>query len=195
MTIDGDNSESPHVDSKKCISISLHPKNICVVKKIRQQKERKPRVETHTWGLNDEELSRQYQLDVLRVLCNSDTSPIPAQKYGKMMISHIKAKIGCYKRQDVTKHKLDAIEFMDYNTALQLITESELLCYYCACDIYIFYTFVRESKQWSLDRINNDLGHNKNNCVIACLECNLKRRRTNINAFMFTKNMKIIKRD
>ena len=59
--------------------------------------------------------------------------------------------------------------------------------------IYILYEHVREMKQWSLDRINNDIGHNNGNLVIACLECNLKRRRTNKDAFMFTKNMVIIK--
>jgi hypothetical protein len=48
-------------------------------------------------------------------------------------------------------------------------------------------------KQWTLDRIDNDIGHNKNNLVIACLECNLKRKRTNKDKFMFTKNMKIIR--
>jgi hypothetical protein len=46
-------------------------------------------------------------------------------------------------------------------------------------------------KQWTLDRIDNDIGHNKKNLVIACLECNLKRKRTNKDKFMFTKNMKI----
>ena len=48
-------------------------------------------------------------------------------------------------------------------------------------------------KQWSLDRIDNNIGHNRGNLVVACLECNLKRRRTNKDAFMFTKNMVIIK--
>ena len=61
--------------------------------------------------------------------------------------------------------------------------------------MYLLYEFVREMKQWSLDRINNDIGHNKNNLVIACLECNLKRRRTNKDLFMFTKNLKIIRTD
>ncbi len=48
-------------------------------------------------------------------------------------------------------------------------------------------------KQWSLDRINNDIGHNSGNLLIACLECNLKRRRINCDNFNFTQNMKIIK--
>ena len=39
----------------------------------------------------------------------------------------------------------------------------------------------------------NDIGHNNGNLVVACLECNLKRRRTNKDAFMFTKNMVIVR--
>ena len=45
-----------------------------------------------------------------------------------------------------------------------------------------------------LDRINNDIGHNDSNVVIACLKCNLKRRTTDADKFKFTKQMKIIKK-
>ena len=45
--------------------------------------------------------------------------------------------------------------------------------------------------QWTLDRIDNNLGHNVGNLVISCLNCNLKRRRINKNSFMMTKNMTI----
>ena len=45
--------------------------------------------------------------------------------------------------------------------------------------------------QWTLDRINNDIGHNIGNLVISCLKCNLKRRRINQHSFMITKNMTI----
>lgn len=48
--------------------------------------------------------------------------------------------------------------------------------------------------QWSLDRIDNDIGHDFGNLVISCLKCNLKRRRINKNSFMFTRNM-IISRE
>jgi hypothetical protein len=43
--------------------------------------------------------------------------------------------------------------------------------------------------QWTLDRIDNNFGHNIGNLVISCLKCNLKRRRINKNSFMITKNM------
>ena len=48
-------------------------------------------------------------------------------------------------------------------------------------------------EQWSLDRIDNDIGHYKENVVISCLECNLKRRKTNADAFLFTKQLRIKK--
>ena len=48
-------------------------------------------------------------------------------------------------------------------------------------------------KQWTLDRIDNDQGHTYDNVVIACLECNLQRRRTNSDKFLFTKQMKIVR--
>ena len=55
------------------------------------------------------------------------------------------------------------------------------------------YENVREKKQWTLDRIDNDIGHTSDNVVICCLECNLKRGRLDDKKFKFTKQMKIIK--
>ena len=59
--------------------------------------------------------------------------------------------------------------------------------------MFLLYDIVREAKQWTLDRINNDIGHNTDNVLISCLECNLKRRRTNKDAFLFTKQLVIVK--
>jgi hypothetical protein len=82
-----------------------------------------------------------------------------------------------------------------FEETIELLKKCNMKCCYCSCEVHILYERVREMKQWSLDRINNDIGHNSGNLLIACLECNLKRRRTNKDAFMFTKNMVIIKED
>lgn len=47
--------------------------------------------------------------------------------------------------------------------------------------------------RWSLERINNTLGHYQNNCVIACLGCNLKRRTKNHASFKFTQTLTLNK--
>ena len=64
---------------------------------------------------------------------------------------------------------------------------SKLSCHYCKCNLQILYNSTLEKKQWSLDRVDNDIGHNTDNVVISCLECNLQRRRTDMKKFEFTK--------
>jgi hypothetical protein len=154
-------------------------------------KEKKMRIETQTWGLNETELSFEMQLNILNELVlNNDKIN---DKYSKLIINHIKTKIQSYKQQDIIKKKYNEDDFINLEQVINLLQETKLKCHYCSCETFLLYEIVREMKQWSLDRINNDIGHNKNNLVIACLECNLKRRRTNKDSFMFTKNLKIVR--
>jgi hypothetical protein len=163
-------------------------------KKINYEKEKKMRVETKTWGLNKEELTHQTQINALMVenFINNDNNN-NNNKYILKLISHIKTKLYCYKQQDILKKFLNEEEFVSIEETIDMLKKSNMKCCYCSNEVYILYERVRELKQWSLDRINNDIGHNSGNLLIACLECNLKRRRTNKDAFMFTKNMVIIK--
>ena len=167
------------------------PHNNKSTKKINWEKEKKMRVETKTWGLNEEELSHETQINILmgENFINNENN----NKYISKMLSHIKTKLYCYKQQDILKKNLKEKEFVSFEETINLLKNSNMKCCYCSNEVYILYERVRELKQWSLDRINNDIGHNNKNLVIACLECNLKRRRTNKDAFMFTKNMVIIK--
>lgn len=153
-------------------------------------KEKKMRIETQTWGLNETELSFEMQLNILNELVLNDKIN---DKYSKLIINHIKTKIQSYKQQDTIKKIYNEDEFINLEQVINLLQETKLKCHYCSCETFLLYEIVREMKQWSLDRINNDIGHNKNNLVIACLECNLKRRRTNKDSFMFTKNLKIVR--
>ena len=77
---------------------------------------------------------------------------------------------------------------------LPLLVASKLRCHYCRYGVMMLYNNVREPLQWTLDRIDNSKPHNTDNVVIACLKCNLKRRRTDSDKFKFTKQMKIIKK-
>ena len=186
-------------ETKKMIILTNSNENIKNIQK--KEKEKKMRVETSTWGLNNDDLAFKTQLELLRQLnislindkTNDTTKFNKPNKEIQMLISHIKSKISSYKHQDILKKKLNNQEFVSFVDVVTLLNDSNMKCYYCDCETYLLYEIVREMKQWSLDRINNDIGHNKNNLVICCLECNLKRRRTNKDAFFFTKNLKITK--
>ena len=158
----------------------------------KKEKEKKMRVETKTWGLGNDELSFATQLQIFNK--NIVNEKITTKHIG-MIVSHIKAKICSYKQQDILKGKLLEEEFVSFNDVIELLYSSQMKCHYCSCETYLLYEVVRENKQWSLDRINNEIGHNRNNLLIACLECNLKRRRTNKDAFFFTKNLQIVRLD
>ena len=181
-------------DTKKIVIIDTILQNKHI-KKINCIKEKKMRVETKTWGLNENELSHQTQLNMLfnKLDKVEKVEKVEKDKYMSMLISHIKTKICSYKQQDIVKKKLDEKQFVTFEEVIKLLKNCGLTCHYCSEHVFILYEKVRETKQWSLDRINNDIGHNSGNLVIACLECNLKRRRTNKDKFMFTKNMVIIK--
>jgi hypothetical protein len=155
----------------------------------KEKKEKKKKVETNTWGLNEEELSFDTQLEILKNI--NDNNSISESKLTNFIKSHIKTKISSYKHQDILKNIFLESDFVTFNYIIELLNSCNMKCHYCACETYLLYEFVREMKQWSLDRINNDIGHNKGNLVIACLECNLKRRRTNKDAFFMTKNLTI----
>jgi hypothetical protein len=111
------------------------------------------------------------------------------------VIQEINKKIYGYKHQDILKKKLDTNTFIDFNCVIQKMIECELKCRYCKCEMSVLYDITREMKQWSVDRIDNDKGHNKDNFHLACLDCNLKRRRRTDEKFLFTKQLNIVKNE
>ena len=57
----------------------------------------------------------------------------------------------------------------------------------------VLYTDKRDNKQWTVDRVENHLGHNQGNIVISCMSCNLKKRRQDSEKFKLSKQMRLIK--
>jgi len=106
---------------------------------------------------------------------------------------HISMKLHSYKTQDQKNEILDEEQFVDIDFVLDLLKKSNMQCFYCKELVQLLYKHVREPKQWTLDRINNDIGHNRGNVEIACLSCNLRRRCIYHERYVFTKQMKIVK--
>ena len=167
------------------------------IKKLTQNREsKKKRCEISSLNLKPDDLSFLKQLEIIENIHSQSTEKKALQdKMIKLAISQIERKINSYKHQDIEKNILDTDNFIKFNQVIQKLIDCELLCYYCKREMYILYEFVRENSQWSLDRIDNDIGHNNDNVLISCLECNLKRRKQNKDKFLYTKNLKIIKSD
>tara|TARA_Y100000741_G_scaffold210821_2_gene160552 strand:- start:183 stop:680 length:498 start_codon:yes stop_codon:yes gene_type:complete len=105
----------------------------------------------------------------------------------------ISRKINGYKSQDVKKDIYDANKLVNMDNVLEKLVACKLKCYYCKIPVKVLFTKVRDDKQWTLDRIDNDICHSNSNTVICCLKCNLERRVKNSNDFVFTKQLKIKK--
>ncbi len=113
-------------------------------------------------------------------------------EYKKNLEREIDKKISSYKTQDINKNKYDGNNINREQTIEKLVA-SKLKCYYCKCNVLLFYNKVRDMEQWTLDRIDNSINHSNNNVIIACLKCNLQRRCQNKDKFLFTKQLKIVK--
>jgi len=110
------------------------------------------------------------------------------------ILSLLKKKISSYRQQDRHKKILrKEYPIITLDETIEKLVASKLKCYYCKCKVFILYKKIRDERQWTLDRIDNSLGHHKDNVVISCLKCNLKRRTTEIDRFTFTKQLKIKK--
>ena len=113
----------------------------------------------------------------------------------KILLRELKNKLNSYKGQDRKKQCFDERFFISLDKIIELLVGSKLKCYYCKEEVFIYYKHIREPKQWTLDRIDNEQGHNMENCVITCLSCNIQRKTLDDNKFKFTKQMKIIKKE
>lgn len=106
----------------------------------------------------------------------------------KAIFQEINKKISGYKQQDKKKGIHEEHAFIDLVDVIEKLRECELRCHYCSKEMLVLYDMTRESRQWTVDRIDNDKGHNMGNYHLACLECNLKRRRTDDEKFLLSKS-------
>ena len=80
-----------------------------------------------------------------------------------------------YETQDKEGKRLNRKEFIPYDEVQELMHTQSNKCLYCWRTM--------DNTNWTLDRIDNDKGHNKGNCVLACKYCNTHRSDENFNKF------------
>jgi len=147
------------------------------------------------------DISFEKQLNIIETFFLKETegavSPPPEiAESCKLVKKQIHQKIMGYKHQDLNNNIFNETEFIDFEKVIELLYLSKLTCYYCQSNVFILYDFVRESNQWTLERLDNKLGHNYKNLVVSCLTCNLRRRTMYHERFLYTKQIgkqKIIK--
>jgi len=59
-------------------------------------------------------------------------------------------------------------EYITSDEVIKLLTKYNYRCIYCHIGL--------NYRSWSLDRVNNNIQHTYNNCVISCVECNVTRK-------------------
>lgn len=111
----------------------------------------------------------------------------------KLLENEIQRKRNSYKQQDVKKNLLDKDNLITCNEIKQKLLDSMLQCKFCKKYVKLFYDKIRDNEQWTLDRVDNDKGHNNDNVEIVCLKCNLQRRRIDYDKFNFTKTFTLSK--
>jgi len=173
-----------------------HQVKICSLpteKKVTLTKERALRKVTTAkkWKFDATDYTLEKQFPILKRLFENLLITDNLEKIYKSEIQH---KIASYRSQDVLKKLYNPELFVDYPFVIRLLMESELNCFYCKKKVWIVYPNVREPMQWSLERIDNTMGHNQDNVVIACLSCNLRRRTMYYERFLFTQNIGVVRK-
>jgi hypothetical protein len=200
METNTENNNNLDINEQKTINITGTHNKYQMKKLIREKPpEPKKREVSKKWSFSEEYYNYNKQMklinDISKMKLDDNLEKNLDDEIIQTVIQEINKKISGYKQQDIIKKKLYVAAFIDFNCVIDKMVECELKCRYCLCEMSVLYDITREMKQWSVDRIDNDKGHNKDNFHLACLDCNLKRRRRTDEKFLFTKQLNIIKNE
>ena len=188
------------MESTKKIMVDMTPKKSkdeLEEEKHQREEEKKSRVPKKRvitnhkkWEFSEEDLECSQQLIYIRELDNENEK---TTKQSRFIHDSIRQKISSYRSQDTLKERYSKEDFITKEGIVKLLRESNNICYYCREPVKLLYEYVRDPKQWTLERINNSKGHNADNLMIACLGCNLGRRTMHQERYVFTKQLNIVK--
>ena len=128
-------------------------------------------------------------------------SALPAD--ARLAQSHILAKLRGYQAQDAPRSSAPTAPSapsaptppITLHQCCTLLADHQLQCTFCHRPLLLLYSLAYEGAQWTLDRIDNSLGHTLQNVLPACLTCNLRRRRQSHHRFALKKTTYIVHRN
>lgn len=81
-------------------------------------------------------------------------------------------KINSYKQQDIKKGRIITSNYVSINDVKKLLFKQDNKCYVCSDNVITEEWEQNCLYQFTLDRIDNSLPHDKNNVLICCYYCN-----------------------
>lgn len=151
--------------------------------------EKPVRKDTLKWNIDDSYYTYKKQIEIINQLYLEEV-----QEQEVLVKREINKKIIGYKNQDIQKKLIDLNKLISLEQTIEMLMMSKLKCFYCKENCELLYTSIFSKKQWTLDRINNSQGHNLDNVVISCLECNVKRGNMDCTRFKRGKEIKIVRK-
>jgi hypothetical protein len=142
---------------------------------------------------NNDIYNRLIQIEIINSIFDNNCVTAIEDVNIDYIIGEIKKKISSYKQQDIKKNMFNIDKFINIIQVVMSLKLSNLTCHYCKKEVNLIYKEALDKTQWTIDRIDNSIGHNCDNYVIACLKCNLKKGNMNHVKFDFTTNLVINK--
>ena len=166
----------------------------------KKEKEKRKVTNNKKWDFHENELTSEEQFKYITIMYNqiknineNDNIDERVEHIQNVIKNQIKTKIQGYHQQDIKKKLYDETKFVSFQKVIELLYSCKNTCYYCREPVLVLYEYVRDNKQWSIERRNNSYGHNHDNIEIACLGCNISRKTMNEERYLFTKQLNIIK--
>lgn len=152
------------------------------------------RVVARSWTFHSDHYQHNHQLNIVQQLWDAQHATTDAlTPVAKIALQQIHRKLYGYAQQDQTKSNYCVDKFLTLAVILRSMLDCALRCHYCSVQMSVLYDLSREGTQWTVDRINNQEGHNVDNFYLACLDCNLKRRCRSDAKFFSYKQMVLVK--
>ena len=107
-------------------------------------------------------------------ICNHDRERTRCKICSDPLKVTIKNMLTGAKKSDKKRNMYDVVNFVDY-CFIENLLEDYTHCYYEDCKKELQIIEYNDSLA-TIERINNNLGHIKSNCVICCLSCNWARK-------------------
>lgn len=156
-------------------------------KKVSMKPNELKRTSCEKWDLPEHCFTHAYQFcEISKLYLNVEDGNV---EHRRLIIKELTTKISGYKRQDMDKDVFKKDLFVSLEDVIDKLLCSKLKCFYCKRQCELLYKNVYSKQQWTLDRIDNDVGHNVDNVVISCLECNLKKGTMDSERFKYGKQI------